>query len=236
MNILSLVLAIVAACIPGIIWFAFFSKKDTNPEPKRLIVYTFSAGVFISIFVLIVQYFFQSFIPIPAQWVLLSIIGLAFIEEFFKFLAAYWAVRKDRAFDELVDAMIYMIAAALGFATVENIFVIANSLWSITASPIETVLETTALRLIGATLLHTLSSAIIGYYWAKGILRRKEKRFATWGILIGTAVHVAFNYLILTFQNKNLLIYPSLFLVVIAFFVLMEFDRLKEFRARAGEK
>lgn len=236
MNIFSLTLALAAACVPGIVWFAFFSKKDANPEPKRLIVYTFSAGVFISVFVLIVQYFFQSFISTPAQWALISIIGLALIEEFFKFLAAYWAVRKDRAFDEPVDAMIYMIAAALGFATVENIFVIANSLWSITTSPVEIVLETTALRLIGATLLHTLSSAIIGYYWAKGFLRRKEKLFTSWGIIIGTAVHAVFNYLILTFQNKNLLVYPSLFLMVIVFFVLIEFDLLKEIRMRTGEK
>ena len=236
MNIFSLALAIIAACIPGVIWFLFFSRKDAHPEPKRLIVYTFSAGVFISIAVLVFQYFFQFALPEMAQWTLISVVGLALIEEFFKFFAAYWAVRKDRAFDEPVDAMIYMIAAALGFATVENIFVIANSLWDITSSPVAMVFETTALRLIGATLLHTLSSAIIGYYWAKGCIRGKEKRFILWGILIGTAIHAAFNYLILTFQNKNLLIYPSIFLVVIVFFVLMEFDWLKTFRVDTREK
>lgn len=236
MNIFSLILALGAACIPGIVWFLFFSKEDIDPEPKRLVIYTFTAGVFVSVIVLVFQYLFQSVVTDGVRNTILSIAVLAFIEEFFKFIAAYWAVRRDRAFNEPIDAMIYMIAAALGFATVENIFVLANSLWTVTGSPVAAVLETTALRLIGATLLHTLASAIVGYYWAKGCLRNKEKTFILWGVLIGTAVHVAFNYLILTFQNKNLLVYPSIFLLVIVFFVLMEFERLRSVRIRSPQK
>lgn len=236
MNLFSILLAIVAACIPAIVWFAFFSKEDSHPEPKRLIVYTFSAGVFVSIIVLALQFIFQSIISQDANNLLLSIVTLALIEELFKFFAASWAVRRDIAFDEPVDAMVYMIAAALGFATVENIFVLIGSLSSITTSPFISTVETMGLRFIGATLLHVLASAIVGYYWAKGRMRKKESIYVIVGILVATFIHAFFNHLILAFQDKNLLVYPSIFLIVIAFFVVIEFEKLRNAKKASIEK
>ena len=52
---------------------------------------------------------------------ILSLTGLALIEEIIKFVASHFAARRSPAFSEPVDAMIYMIVAALGFATLENI-------------------------------------------------------------------------------------------------------------------
>ena len=122
--------------------------------------------------------------------------------------------------------MIYMIAAALGFATVENIFIISTTLNSFSLADITQTISTISLRLIGATLLHALASALVGYYWALGILRKSLFSYVTIGIILATLIHAVFNYLVLSFQ-ENLLIYPSLFLLTAAFFIFNDFEKLK---------
>lgn len=219
--------SIVLACIPSLIWLSFFLREDTHAEPKRLLFYTFAAGAFVSLFVLAVQYAFQETVLALSGGAALLIVGLALIEEVFKFSAAYWSIAHDPHFKEPIDAMIYMITAALGFATVENLFALSGSFSGASLASLGAAVSTLGLRFMGATFLHTLAAGIIGYYWARGAMRGKVRRGIAIGLVLATAVHAAFNYLIATFQNANLLIYPSLFLLSAAFFVLIDFERLK---------
>ncbi len=237
MLFLTLILTLVFACAPSIVWLLFFLREDTCPEPKRLILYTFGAGAFVSLFVLVIQYIFQQSVLGLGGNVLVMIAGLALIEELFKFFSARWAVEHDRAFDEPIDAMIYMIVAALGFATIENLFVLGNSFSIVSTESLSVVGTTLLLRFIGATLLHTVSSALVGFYWAKGKLLQKKTRYILFGIFLGTLVHGIFNYLIEYFQDKNLLVYPSMFLVFILFFIFIDFEKLKDmWKNRRREK
>lgn len=228
MFFLTLILTLVFACVPSIIWLLFFLREDTRPEPKRLILYTFGAGAFVSLFVLVVQYIFQQSMLELGGSIIVLIMGLALVEELFKFIAAYWVIDKDRAFNEPVDAMIYMIVAALGFATVENLFVLGNSFSVINLASFSVVTTTLLLRFIGATLLHSISSALVGFYWAKGKLLQKKKKFILIGVIFATFIHGTFNYLIEYFQDRNLLVYPSIFLLIALFFIFIDFERLKE--------
>ena len=121
--------------------------------------------------------------------------------------------RKD--FDEPIDAMIYMIIAALGFATVENIASVARA---------TNGFELVTLRFLGATFLHTLSSGLLGYYWALGLLRKTVISFLAAGWFVATLLHSIFNALILIYGP----VYPvTIFLVFIALFVLSDFEKLK---------
>ena len=45
---------------------------------------------------------------------------LAYIEEAVKYLAAKTSALRSKAFDEPVDAMVYLVVAALGFAAPQN--------------------------------------------------------------------------------------------------------------------
>lgn len=228
MFFLTLILTLIAACIPSIMWLLFFLKQDKKPEPKRLILYTFGAGAFVSIFVIVAQIIFKEIATQAWGSALMLMVGLAFIEEIFKFLGASWAVERDKAFDEPVDAMIYMIVSALGFATIENLFVLGNSFGILTTASLSEAGTTLILRFIGATLLHSISSALVGFYWAKGLLKKKRGVFVVFGIVLATVVHAVFNYLIGHFQDENLLVYPSIFLLIALFFVLVDFEKLKE--------
>jgi RsiW-degrading membrane proteinase PrsW (M82 family) len=211
-------LPIILGLLPSFAWLIFYLKEDEHPEPKKLILEIFLAGAISTFLVLGVQTAFNNW-AVPrgiAQYSLFSFFALAAIEEFFKFGAARIVIGKHlKDFDEPVDAMIYLIVAALGFATVENIAAVSNSQGL--------AFETTTLRFIGATLLHTLSSGLLGYYWARSLIQRKIQILFT-GFALATLLHTIFNYLIIKFEP---VIIPTVFLIVFAVFVLYDFEKLK---------
>lgn len=211
--------------MPSLAWLFFFLKEDVHPEPKRLIIYTFSVGALITVPALIIQIVFQNYLSTFIE-VILIVVVLAFIEELSKFLAAYLAIHKNSAFDEPVDAMIYMITAALGFAAVENLFILSNVLTAATFTSLSQAASVLLLRSVGATLLHVLASGLLGFYWARGKLETRVAPFLVKGVIIATLVHAIFNYLILKFESSNLL-YAGVFLIVASFFVLQDFEKLK---------
>ena len=218
-------LIIIGAILPSLAWLFFFLKEDVHPEPKRLIIYTFSIGALVTIPTLLIQIIFQNFLLVSTGTVLIVII-LALIEELSKFLAAYFAINKNPAFDEPIDAMIYMVVAALGFATIENLFILSNILTTTDSALLSQAANVLILRFVGATLLHVLASGLLGFYWAKGKLKARTAPFLVKGVIIATLVHTIFNYLVLKFDNNNLL-YAGIFLIVASFFVLQDFEKLK---------
>ncbi|MFA6407590.1 MAG: PrsW family glutamic-type intramembrane protease [Candidatus Paceibacterota bacterium] len=224
MEITPILFSLVGALLPAFLWLFFFLKEDTHPEPRARLVKTFFFGALMSVPALVLQVFFEnSFGGRAVSFVALTFLFSA-IEETAKFLGAYGAVRRSIDFDEPIDAMIYMLVAGLGFATVENLFIIGSA---IHPGGVFVMGETLIFRFIGATLLHTLSSALVGYYWARGIKEREEKYFVVLGLLVATIVHGIFNSLVYEFQTINLLI-PSLFLVGVSFFVFKDFEKLKK--------
>jgi len=141
---------------------------------------------------------------------------LAGIEEVLKFAIVFLWVNRRKDFDEPIDAMIYMIVAALGFAAVENVA---------TALRAANSFELLAMRFIGATLLHSLASGLVGYYWAKGIVQGRIWQSVLIGFFWATALHAIFNYLMLNFGPG---IKVTSFLIFLAFFVLADFESLKK--------
>lgn len=233
-----LLFSILIALLPGFGWLYFYLKEDEeHPEPKTTIVKVFVAGGACAFIALAVQVALQhvrlSFnsnairSPDDITWqVAVAIILFAFVEEIVKFAAAYTTIHRDPAFDEPIDAMIYMVVAALGFATIENIGAIQGNFASYDGNLLAgAVFETVTFRFVGATLLHTLSSAVLGYYWALHIRDfSAESRLLLWGIALATALHALFNYLIISYGN---LMYAVAFLATIGFFVLGDFEKLK---------
>lgn len=232
MNVLLLIFIIVLTLLPGLAWLVFFLHEDVHPEPRRLIAYTFGFGVLACIPVFALQFgseslVFRIFGDVNLSGSIILLVLFALIEEVFKFLAAYWAVGRSPELDEPIDSMIYMIVAALGLATIENFFVITGIVKLGGINLFSDLANVAVLRFVGATLLHTLTSGLLGYYWAKGRMIGKTRKYIFIGIGVATVVHFVFNYLVLAFQDLNLLLYPSLFLITAAFFLLKDFQKLK---------
>ena len=219
-----LVLALVFGLLPGFAWLAFYMTEEPHPEPKRLIVLTFFAGIAFGFFTIVIEGWWTGALAAigVAGLSVISLLGLALIEEVMKFGAAYFSVGKSPLLDEPVEYMLYMIVAAMGFATLENIGAIANIPTQFAF--VNAFFTAASLRFVGATLLHALTSGVVGYHWALGVARKKIGRNLAIGFLYATVLHAIFNYLILNFGN---IAYTVVLLLIIGFFVLNDFDKLK---------
>ncbi len=232
-----LIFFIFLGLLPSFAWLIFFLREDVHPEPKKMIARAFIAGALVTFVAVGLQLLFRNILQSfqVNEYHLISFSLFGFIEEALKFFAAYLMVRKSRFFDEPIDAMIYMITAALGFAMVENIAVMSK------AETLSEAFGIITLRFVGATLLHALSSGIVGYYWAKGIILNRQakpelgpvcylgnvpaKLLIFKGIVFATLLHTTFNCLILI--SKEVIIYPTIFLIITALFIFWDFEKVK---------
>lgn len=222
---MNVFLGLLLGFAPSLVWLAFFLKEDAHPEPKKMIAKAYIFGG-LSVFVaLALELFFHPYLqniiitlPRLIEDNISIFVVFGFIEEIVKFSFVYLLVRKSPYFDEPIDAMVYMITGALGFAAAENIFLVFSGQ--------SDLFSMILLRFIGATLLHALSSAIIGHYWARGIKFRMETKLIFAGIILASIFHIFFNFLV--FKFNNLLIYPTAFLILLGFFVLYDFEELRK--------
>lgn len=228
---MSIPLIIGLGLVPSITWLLFYLQEDRkHPEPFRLIVFTFILGGIVTFFVLAVQmvlrqYFTSAGLPPHHPWELVS---FSAAEEILKFLAVYFFISKKRDFNEPLDAMIYMVTVALGFAAVENIASLGQqngNSTSLLGIPGIASVEVLALRFFGATFLHSLTSAVVGFHWAHALAKGKSVVVSvSIGLGLAILLHAVFNYLIL---ETGPLTWVISFVTFIGFFVLSDFEELK---------
>src|SRR3989344_4801734 len=207
---MHLTIYILFGILPSLVWLFYYLKKDLHPEPKREILKLFFYGAIITIPVFLVQMGLSSILeqikvsgildgfPIIAD-ILKWFIVIALTEEFLKYFVVRQVILKESTLDEPLDIMLYMVVVALGFAAVENILYLFSP---IPTASFKAVLQTTALisfiRFIGATFLHTLCSALVGYFLALASLKNKKRLSLTMtGLLSATALHGLYDFSIM---------------------------------------
>ena len=117
------------------------------------------------------------------------------IEELLKFLFTYNICLRKKINDEPIDASIYMLTAALGFAAVETALFLAEPFAR------ENILDglfAGSFRSIGPMLIHLVSSAILGLFIGLAFYESKIKKFVYLmiGLLIAIILHALFNLFI----------------------------------------
>ena len=111
---------IILGIAPSIAWLLFYLKRDKNPEPKLMILKIFlwgMASALPAIFIekgLALELSEMNLSPFLAS-IASIILGASLVEEVLKYLVVRGQVMRSKEFDEPVDAMIYMIVAALGY-------------------------------------------------------------------------------------------------------------------------
>jgi len=217
---LALTLSFIGGMIPPIIWLLFWLKEDKlHPEPKRFIISTFIAGMLSAIAVILIQKEFSNgFI----SYGILSLSLLAFSEEFIKYLFAYFIALRQKFMDEPVDAVIYMVTIALGFAAMENILY----LWQIFSNgEIIKGMIISNTRFIGATILHVASSGIIGIAIAFSLCKKIWKKIIYWliGFILSVALHTTFNFFIINSSKENIFnVFILIWVTIILILLLIE--------------
>lgn len=225
--------------LPALVWLLFYLQEDRHPEPKHLILLTFIAGIISAIAAVAIEVIFfgrpprlplgavYRILPQALDWPLVAIAGVPFIEEYLKYLAVKFSVLSRPDFDEPIDAMIYMVTAALGFAAIENVAFLVDVFEQSFIGGV----ELTATRFLGANLLHTLSSAIVGYFLARHVFSPWRKHAVFFGVILASVLHMLFNYFIINREVVTSAVeIVVLLLAFMAIVVFVDFERLK----RAG--
>lgn len=218
----TLFFAIAGGFVPSLLWLWFWLKEDNKPEPKTSLIYTFIAGMIAVPIAMFFEYLVLFQAGLAGSF---SLLAWAFIEEILKYAAVKKVAFSRPSFDEPVDAIIYMITAALGFASLENTLFILKTFHD---GGILSGIDIGNMRFIGATLLHTASSAIAGAFMAFSLRKNRKnlKRNTYIGIAVAGVLHFAFNYLIIESGGGNILkiLMPLWFIIIVLIFI---FEKVK---------
>lgn len=214
-------LALLGGVFPAILWLLFWLREDKrHPEPRTLLIGTFLAGVATVLIALPIEERIVAFFGAGA---LLTIVCWAATEEILKFGASLTTGLASKAFDEPIDAMVYLITAALGFSAFENTLFILKDLLQ---NGGELGLLTGSMRAIGATLLHVAASALVGGALAYTFYRSRWARAGATavGIVLAIALHSAFNQLILVSNGEHTLaVFGGLWVIIVGIILFFEY-------------
>jgi len=221
-NQKTLLLAIISGAIPAIFWLWFWLKEEDEDdrEPRGLIIISFLLGA-LTVFVAI--WLEKSTLPYIKDNNTQVVVWAA-IEEMLKFLGVALIVFGSSNVDKPIDYPMYFIATALGFAALENVLYLLNP-FNVSGTVVGML--TGNLRFLGSTLLHAISSAMIGS--AIGLsfyLRKYRVIYLLGGILCAITLHSVFNFFIMKGSGENFLSVFG-FLWVVTIINILIFEKLK---------
>ncbi len=228
----SYILLIIVGALPSLIWLGYWLRKDCHPEPKALITKVLLLGIMLSPLAIAAQMLFVhaaagplGFDPVAFSDTPWFYLWAALVEETVKWLAVWFIVIRNPEFDEPVDAMVYMLTAAMGFAAMENILAINRTL----PDGIGAAIGLWGLRFAGATLLHALASALLGYFIALSWFAFSHRRaLFLVGLALATVFHWVFNLFIRGMHQSVSLLFSTFLLIAMAFLISALFDKIKE--------
>ncbi len=216
---------LIGGVLPAVIWLMFWLREDRlHPEPRSIVILTFIAGMIAVPLAIPLERSVSNPGDMTTTFILWAI-----IEEVLKFGAMLLVAMRSGEEDEPVDPLIYMMTAALGFAAAENALFLLSP---ITNGNITESLITGNMRFVGASLLHTMCSALIGAAFAFTFYKSKiTKRFAILlGVVGAVALHALFNIFIMKGTDTTMLIaFGFVWLLVIA--LMLVFEKVKRVSA-----
>lgn len=223
--------------LPSILWLIFYLRRDAHPESNKTILKVFFYGMLIGFLVILLEKIFSYSIDFLKNqeilyFILIVFVGVALIEEYFKYFVVKLTVLKNSELDEPFDIFLYMIISALGFAALENILVLRNF------HPFLNIQETMILmilRFVFATFLHTLSSGLFGFFLTLSFLNLKNRKIFFWiGLLSATLFHGFYNLslmVIMAIGGFEIYILPISILAILGLFILCSIRRLKKMKS-----
>lgn len=228
-DLLPILAAAAGGILPVLAWLWFWLREDdAHPEPRALIALAFLAGMIAVAIAIPLEKGVQGFLESVAAGTFFASGAFVYsfwsgIEEVVKFVLAYATVLRRNEDDEPIDPVIYMVTVALGFAGAENTLFLLSPL---SGTTVWQEILTGNLRFIGATLLHVLSSAVIGVALGLAFYKSKKTRFLAGvvGLVLAVGVHAAFNFLILnTPEDQMMKTFFMVWIGVIALLAVLEY-------------
>lgn len=178
---------VVLAFGPGIFWLWYVYQKDRlEPEPRALVVKIFVLGMVCALPAALLE------VPFAWSGVFLIIVAAPVIEEYAKYFVVSRTIYKQIDFNEPMDGIVYSAAAALGFASIENLFYLVTAQSHNILTPV--FLGRAFFSVPGHVLFSTIWGAALGRAKFVSDLAR-QRALIHGGLLAAMAAHGLFNLL-----------------------------------------
>ena len=202
--------------LPVVLIGLYIYKKDKDKEPIKLLIKLFLYGILSCVLAVILELSFDYIFMLlfgennDNNLVLLFIevfVGIAFMEEFSKWIVVYRLAYNNEHFDEIYDMIIYCVFVSLGFAGIENILYVFQNGFSVGI-----------IRALLSVPGHAFFGLFMGYYLGLSKYEllhnneRMQKKYYNLSIIIPTILHGVFDYCLLTGK--------IIFLVIFGIFII----------------
>lgn len=223
----SIGLTIFVTILPVILILVYVNSKDRTKEPLSLLIKLFLLGIISCFLTLGISFISEKYIPFMnpelrnekfVYTFLYAFIGVALIEELFKWIMVYFVGYKNKKFDELYDIIVYSVFVSLGFACIENI---------ISLLTYNSELSVALIRAISAVPGHACDAIFMGYYLclAKHFHIRKDKKREKnniyLSIMVPTLLHGIYDFCLMSDQ-------VILIIVFIVFIIFLYYISIKK--------
>jgi RsiW-degrading membrane proteinase PrsW (M82 family) len=180
----------VEAKSPVIFWQALQELANKFNLPELQVNFWNKAQVFFDNINFLANY------NIDIKKATLVVIIAPIIEEVLKLIFTYNICLRRKINDEPVDASIYMLTAALGFAAVETALFLTEPLAK--GNILDGIIAGN-FRSIGPMLIHLISSAMLGLFIGLAFYKSRFMKFIyfTVGLLVAIILHSLFNFFII---------------------------------------
>jgi len=207
----GLLFALAIAPSAFLLWH-FYNADKYKRESKRLLGGTFLLGALATIPAIIIETIIG--VPPTGAGVLVVfayfLFGVGLVEELMKFLSIRIYAYRAREFDEPMDGIVFGVAAALGFATIENLLAVYR--YGVAAAIIRAIVSVPG---------HAFWGAIVGFYLGEA-KTRKRWLLALQGLAIAVFLHGLFDTLEETISNPIIGFILLLALVWIVYFKVVK--------------
>jgi RsiW-degrading membrane proteinase PrsW (M82 family) len=222
--------AVVLGAAPSLFLLVFFYLKDRyEPEPRGHVALAFAKGMLAFVPALLAARGLAH--VVGATWLALggfparlfeAFVLAAFVEEFAKWSIFLSLVYWWSELDEPLDGVVYGVALALGFATVENVLCVVKD-----------GLRVGLLRAIFAVPAHALFGAAMGFYFGRaklgdgrgGVSRGDRARRIALALCVPLLFHGSYDFTLVELHGVWMYAVVGTFSILVWAFVLRRVHR-----------
>ncbi|MBN2737560.1 MAG: PrsW family intramembrane metalloprotease [Spirochaetales bacterium] len=192
-----LIVSLLLALAPAVLLVLYFYRRDKNkPEPKKMILKAFFAGVLSIVPAVILAIFFQGLDSTPEPWQAVfnkSFLSAALVEEFSKLFVFWLFILNNPDFDEVTDGIVYMAIISLGFAAFENVlYSTGNILVGL-------------MRAFTAVPGHALWSAVMGFFLGYSKMKKEGSPiYILIGLVLAVFYHGIYDFVLFAAAHPEL--------------------------------
>ncbi len=220
------------AILPAAIILYYVYKRDKFPEPPRVVLVTLFLGFGITFPLMLLIPFAEGILEnldwdIESNNFYMSFIRASFLEETMKFLIlVYYCLHLDE-FDEPMDALVYGVAASLGFAVFENWEYVMGA----ADESIKYAKDVALVRAFTAVPMHALAGVFMGFFLMDAIFEKANRKLNLFlALFFPVCLHGLYDLILFSNNISNWWIYILVGVFLVRSFFIFRKQRNLQFQ------